>query len=152
MFGTFNRDKTHYACICRRCGQLQIKDKSEDVDSYTCTFCYADDLLVTSMKPSDAQREKDSHRWLQVLARYFTPEEIEQIKAQTFADTPESFLPRKKGIPVKDNDCVPSCPTCHSTDIKRISNINRATSIYLWGLLSSKINKQFVCKNCGYKW
>ena len=44
------------------------------------------------------------------------------------------------------------CPTCGSFDVKSISTVNRAVSIFAVGLASGKIGKQFECKNCGYKW
>lgn len=44
------------------------------------------------------------------------------------------------------------CPTCGSTNIERISTINRAVSVGMLGLASDKIGKQFQCKNCKYKW
>lgn len=47
---------------------------------------------------------------------------------------------------------TPKCPTCGSTNIKKISDLNRVASVALFGLASSKIGKQFECKNCGYKW
>lgn len=47
---------------------------------------------------------------------------------------------------------VPKCPTCGSTNIKKISTTNRTISVATAGLASSKIGKQFECKNCGYKW
>ena len=47
---------------------------------------------------------------------------------------------------------TPKCPTCGSTNIKKIGTVNRAASVYAAGLASSKIGKQFECKNCGYKW
>ena len=46
----------------------------------------------------------------------------------------------------------PKCPTCGSTNIEKISTLNRAVSIGIVGLASDKIGKQFCCKNCGYKW
>lgn len=47
---------------------------------------------------------------------------------------------------------IPHCPTCGSTDIKKISTTNRLISVAAFGLASSKIGKQFECKKCGYKW
>lgn len=47
---------------------------------------------------------------------------------------------------------TPKCPTCGSTNIKKIGTVNRAASVYAAGLASSKMGKQFECKNCGYKW
>lgn len=46
----------------------------------------------------------------------------------------------------------PKCPTCGSTNIEKISTINRAVSVGMLGLASDKIGKQFQCKNCRYKW
>ena len=84
MLGFPHKDKTHFACICRQCGQLQIKDKSIDPEEYVCGVCSAKDLLVTSMTPSEAEREKNAQRWSLVLVRYFTPEEIENFKKHTY--------------------------------------------------------------------
>lgn len=50
------------------------------------------------------------------------------------------------------NETVAKCPTCGSTDIKKISTTNRTASVMAMGIASSKIGKQFECKNCGYKW
>lgn len=46
----------------------------------------------------------------------------------------------------------PVCPSCGSRNTSRIGNINRAASVATWGLASSKIGKQYECKNCKYKW
>ncbi len=47
---------------------------------------------------------------------------------------------------------APRCPTCGSTNIEKISNLNRGVSVAMWGAMSKKINKSFKCKNCGYTW
>lgn len=46
----------------------------------------------------------------------------------------------------------PKCPTCGSTNIKKISGIERGASIAAFGIFSKKINKTFKCNNCGYTW
>lgn len=46
----------------------------------------------------------------------------------------------------------PKCPTCGSTNIKKISGTKRFVSTGLFGLASSNIGKTMECKNCGYKW
>lgn len=40
------------------------------------------------------------------------------------------------------------CPYCNSADVVKISTLNRAVSVGLVGLASSKIGKQFHCNNC----
>lgn len=46
----------------------------------------------------------------------------------------------------------PKCPTCGSTNIKKIGGIERGASIAAFGIFSKKINKTFKCGNCGYTW
>ena len=46
----------------------------------------------------------------------------------------------------------PKCPTCGSTNIKKISGTKRFVTTGLFGLASSNIGKTMECKNCGYKW
>lgn len=46
----------------------------------------------------------------------------------------------------------PKCPTCGSTNVKYISTLNRAVSIGVFGLFSSKIGKNYECLNCKAKW
>lgn len=43
----------------------------------------------------------------------------------------------------------PKCPTCGSTNVRRIDGLERAGSILAVGIFSRKINKSFKCKDCG---
>lgn len=47
---------------------------------------------------------------------------------------------------------IPKCPTCQSTNIKKISATSKATNAMLFGLFGNKRKKQFHCNNCGYEW
>lgn len=47
---------------------------------------------------------------------------------------------------------LPHCPTCHSTNIKKIGTGERVASVVGLGILSKKINKTWKCCNCGYTW
>lgn len=46
----------------------------------------------------------------------------------------------------------PQCPMCGSQNTQRISTLSRTASVAAVGLASSKIGKQFECKNCKYQW
>lgn len=46
----------------------------------------------------------------------------------------------------------PKCPTCGSTNIRKIGGVERGASIAAFGIFSRKINKTFKCDNCGYTW
>lgn len=47
---------------------------------------------------------------------------------------------------------TPKCPTCQSTNIKKISVTSKATNAVLFGLFGNKRKKQFHCNSCGYEW
>ena len=47
---------------------------------------------------------------------------------------------------------TPHCPTCNSTNIKRISAASKAVGVGLFGIFSKTARSQFECKDCGYKW
>ena len=47
---------------------------------------------------------------------------------------------------------APRCPTCGSTDLKKIDAFDRAISVSFLGLASGKIGKSFKCNHCGYMW
>lgn len=49
-------------------------------------------------------------------------------------------------------DNIPKCPTCGSTNIKKISGGKRWLTTGLFGLASSDVGKTMQCDNCGAKW
>lgn len=58
----------------------------------------------------------------------------------------ENYIPE---TPAKN---IPKCPTCSSTNIKKVSGASKAASVVMFGLLSQKVKKTFHCNNCGYEW
>lgn len=47
---------------------------------------------------------------------------------------------------------IPKCPTCNSTNLRKISGLSKAGSVAMWGLLSQKVKKTYHCNNCNYEW
>lgn len=47
---------------------------------------------------------------------------------------------------------IPHCPTCGSTNIKKISATRKIAGALSFGLLSKTAKSQFECLKCGYKW
>lgn len=47
---------------------------------------------------------------------------------------------------------TPKCPTCSSTNIKKISGTRRWLGVGLFGIASSDVGKTRECNDCGYKW
>lgn len=47
---------------------------------------------------------------------------------------------------------IPKCPTCGSTNIRKIKAGERTASIIGFGIFSRKANKTWKCENCGHLW
>lgn len=47
---------------------------------------------------------------------------------------------------------IPKCPTCGSTNIRKIKVGERTASIIGFGIFSRKANKTWKCENCGHLW
>lgn len=80
---------------------------------------------------------------------------VKELSAQDFIDMDRIFDKIEKTgkvppeYPFPD---TPRCPTCGSTDIRKLSAATRGVSLGLFGLASKTARSQFVCDNCGYKW
>lgn len=66
---------------------------------------------------------------------------------------PAPTEPVKKPEPEPEKpQYVPTCPTCHSPDIEKISGTSKVVDAVVWGIWSKKAGKTFKCRNCGYEW
>ena len=56
-----------------------------------------------------------------------------------------------KPKPVEHN--IPKCPTCGSTNLKKISGLSKAGSVALWGIFAAgRTSKTWHCNNCKAEW
>lgn len=67
-------------------------------------------------------------------------------------DALQKRLETEQAAKTKQQANMPKCPICGSTNIGKISTLNRYVSVATVGLASSKIGKQYECKNCKHKW
>lgn len=67
-------------------------------------------------------------------------------------DALQKRLEAERAAKTKQQANMPKCPICGSTNVVKISTLNRAVSVATVGLASSKIGKQYQCKNCKHKW
>ena len=47
---------------------------------------------------------------------------------------------------------LPRCPTCSSTNLRKVSTTSKVVNTALFGILGTKRHKTFHCNNCGYEW
>lgn len=46
----------------------------------------------------------------------------------------------------------PKCPTCGSTNLRKVSVGAKAVSVGMFGIFSQKVKKTWHCNSCGYEW
>ena len=46
----------------------------------------------------------------------------------------------------------PHCPTCNSTNIRKIPTSKKISGGLMFGFFSSNVRKTFECLDCKYKW
>lgn len=64
----------------------------------------------------------------------------------------EEYKQRLKEIKEKREAKLPHCPTCNSTNLRKISTTSKVLNTAAFGLLGTKRHKQWHCNNCGHEW
>ena len=64
----------------------------------------------------------------------------------------EEFAKKQKQMNQSLSNNIPKCPTCGSTNLKKITATQKASNAVLFGLFGNKRKKQFHCNTCGYEW
>lgn len=67
-------------------------------------------------------------------------------------DELQKRLEAERNAKIKQQGNMPKCPVCGSTNVSKISTLNRGVSVATVGLASSKIGKQYECRSCKHKW
>ena len=52
----------------------------------------------------------------------------------------------------KNENNIPRCPTCNSSDVEKISTTKKILGGAIFGSFSSDVRNTMHCKNCVYKW
>lgn len=125
--------------ICPKCASFKANP--------ICSFCNVQrvetDIVVSeAMNMSERQTEELINHYIETLFKdTYDPE----ARAYREANEKPAFWDY-----VPDNR--PTCPTCHSRNVQKISGLERGVSVIGSGLTSNKINKTFKCRSCGYTW
>ncbi len=140
---------------CPECGK-EISDKSEK-----CIHCgypiQQSNLCKINGKEFDLSFLLDDSYSILYKVRdliQISGSDITHVKPEVEKIIQQKEIPKFLNLPLKksDDDTVPKCPTCSSTNIKRISATERTTSIIGLGIFSKKINKTYKCLNCKCTW
>ena len=116
-----------------------VKELREKADKTYSSFnnrflCWYQDYLREQTDPGCLERERQEHERKQKALE--TARQVEKWKAK-----------QQEQQDLASGKCV-VCPYCKSTNTEKISTLNRAVSISIVGAASSKLGKQWHCKNC----
>ena len=162
--------------FCNKCGNVSSSDNNEIGDR--CWSCNVGKFIGTGIDDPKSYAEvieeyKKNHHGdypsieesdEMLREKYFYGKlDSDVTKAATaerkYWESPEGVEQRNKITDrwyAKQNaqkfSTGPKCPTCGSTNIRKISTGERMVSVGMLGLFSKKINKSFKCNSCGYTW
>lgn len=144
-------------CYCEKCGQINdiSGKKSNNLINVNCTGCGK----VGYLKPVPEEYLNNSGRGIKTGLHDKFKENV--IKSSLNFD--QECWDRRVEIIYKHNDellkndkvrqgNVPKCPTCQSTNLKKISITSKTVNTALFGLFGTKRHKTFHCNSCGYEW
>jgi hypothetical protein len=128
--------------------------KPKDGGEYkVCPFC-GTEVVNASISQEDFETLEDAsncnRQLLEAMIKLHDTDIIEyELKMSQFRIQVQQQEQMKKA---KQEANIPKCPTCGSTNIKKIGTLERAGSVYMLGMFSKKINKSFKCEKCGMTW
>lgn len=145
------------AWICTKCGEIY------NIDTLKRPICeYCNNILVQTDITNDeacmnlySMNEDEYDNYEKELACKYGSNYSEAAfkirRKKIHKDVAEYEKQIDNHQPSKQQS-TPHCPTCNSTNIKRISAASKAVGVGLFGIFSKTARSQFECKDCGYKW
>lgn len=145
-------------CYCRKCGRIVQEENNKSEQK--CDYCnnlilpIPDEFLGGKSKLFIKKELKD-----QFISDYI--KSSPEFNQYLFEHREEDMFNKKMSDRAKlahgasileEKSRVPHCPTCGSTNIRKMDGGERGASIAAFGVFSKKINKTFKCGNCGYTW
>ena len=125
--------------ICPKCASFKF--------SPTCLTCNVRRVETDTTRDeywamSERQKEELINHYIETLIKDTYDPEARAYREANEHDVFWNYVP----------DTSPTCPTCHSRNVQKISGLERGVSVIGSGLTSNKINKTFKCRSCGYTW
>ena len=150
--------KTHFCKVCGRHPAYVIDNGSKQ-----CLFCGTQNSQIESKYDMSYYREKSQQRFGSTIHDFTILDEEElfinpdfnkelynkrrEELSKVFSD-PETYKPAHEYL----RSTLPTCPTCHSTNIKKISLAKGYLHWRMFGFFSKTARSQWECLNCSHKW
>lgn len=145
-------------CYCKKCGRIVQEEYNNSEQK--CDYCNNDleyipkQFLIgkRGIAINDELKDQFINEYIKSspeFSKYLFEHREEDMFNKRMSD--RAKLAHGTSI-LEEKSRVPKCPTCGSTNIRKMSGIERGVSIAAFGIFSKKINKTFRCGNCGYTW
>ncbi len=141
-------------CYCKKCGRIifNILDENEKKCDCCGTIVYP---IPDEYKGNSSYRIYQNDLWEKYVKTspefdQYLFDHREEILAKQMAEF-NAKMEHGRAI-LEEKSRVPKCPTCGSTNLKKISGTSKAVSVAMFGLFSIKRHKVFQCNNCEYEW
>ena len=143
--------------ICPHCGYVNFY--LEQPKFPICECCdYEDPIVMTYDDCLAVGRSVNSHNALEteeaLCEKYVYPSEHFSKKAYNhmlkYREEVENKA--KEDMANFGNPHTPKCPTCGSTNLRKVSVGAKTVSVGLFGIFSQKVKKTWHCNSCGYEW
>ena len=136
--------------------------KAAQIDSFILVLYIALGLLATPVwlifsyiahKESMDSYKKELELYNNNREEWIKKKEQQKASVESYYRTKAHWdVVNKYDPPALQNQNQLKCPVCGSTNIERISTMDRGFSVAMVGLASGKIGKQYKCKKCKHMW
>lgn len=136
--------------ICDKCGWQFMTKPNQKQSRNKCEHCGGQFIHtnITAEEMYFIEETSKDHDFIMAMNELKKNDIIEyELKMSQFRSQVEA---NKHANAIEKN--IPKCPTCQSTNIRKIGTGERAVSILGFGILSKKINKTWKCNDCGHTW
>ena len=134
--------------ICENCGTISEFSEGK------CKNCN-NSKIIDLGKTTEEWFKLNSNQKESIIKNVLSlSDETYDLIQEAWRNNKKSIQPTARPISSRSSQQtnIPKCPTCGSTNIKRITTANRAVSVLTLGIISGKIGKNYECLDCKAKW
>ena len=135
--------------ICSRCKKESIRIDTGNEYVHPCIHCNSK-MIKCPYDYKTYKKMKKTNEW-NAFVESFIKECKDNLDYKQQPQKDYSYLKVQQKNDIKN---LPKCPTCGSTNIRRIGATERGANALMFGLLGNKRKCQFECQNpnCRYRW
>lgn len=130
--------------VCKKCSYIDVNEKT------TCPVCANNEW--ENYEIYQIKQISTDESFVEAMIKLKEENIIEyQLKMSQFKTQVQQQKQLEQGQNSSDTN-IPKCPTCSSTNLKKITSTSKVVNTAIWGIFGTKRHKTYHCNNCGYEW